>query len=69
MPLWPGLDPDDVARLDALASNNQGDRMSFDEAYALISPDAPRDSAETCWNYLVGYYTPQPGETAEPVEP
>lgn len=53
---WPGLTEDDKSSLSALASNNRGDRMSFDEAFALISPDANRESAQKLWDYLVEYY-------------
>lgn len=65
---WPGLSEDDKNSLSALASNNRGDRMSFDEAFALISPEANRESAQALWDYVVDYYGEEE-PAAEPVEP
>lgn len=60
MSLWPGLDVDDVESLNALASSTTRSPLTFDEAVALISPDAPRASARACWDYLLGYYGTRP---------
>jgi hypothetical protein len=66
---YPGMDPDDLERLNALASSTTREPMTFDEAYALLKNDSPRDVAERAWNDFLDYYTPAPGEAPpEPAE-
>lgn len=63
---YPGLDPDDKERLNALAASTLREPMTFDEAYALLDANgSPREVAERAWDDFMAYYHPVGKEPPE----
>lgn len=52
------IDPDDLLRLDGIASGHARHGRTFEDAYSTLEFGTSREAARAWWSYLVWSYTP-----------